>query len=37
MARLSFKLDKLLMFHIPSLIMFRHGSQKALLKAKLGG
>jgi hypothetical protein len=38
MANLSFKLDQLLTLPIPFLIIiFRHGSQKALLKAKLGG
>jgi hypothetical protein len=31
MAIGSFKLDKLLMLHVPFLILFRHGSQKALL------
>jgi hypothetical protein len=32
-----FKLNKLFMFHVPLLVMFRHGSQKTLLEAKLGG
>jgi hypothetical protein len=39
MAIGSFKLDKLFQLHIPLLIKFRHGSQKALLskKTKVGG
>jgi hypothetical protein len=37
MAIGSFKLDKLLILHVPFLFMVRHGSRKALLKAKLGG
>ena len=37
MTFLLFKLDKLFIFHVPFLIIFRHGSQKSLLKAKLGG
>jgi hypothetical protein len=39
MALLSFKLDNLFIFHIPLLVMFRHGSQKALLskRTKVGG
>jgi peptidoglycan/LPS O-acetylase OafA/YrhL len=34
MAISSFKLDKLFMFHLPFLIMFRHGSQQALLSKR---
>jgi hypothetical protein len=30
----SFILDELFIFHIPFLIKFRHGCQKALLNAK---
>jgi hypothetical protein len=37
MALLLLKLDKLQTLHVPFLILFRHGSQKALLKAKVGG
>jgi hypothetical protein len=33
----SFKLDKLIVLHVPSLFLARHGSKRALLKAKLGG
>jgi hypothetical protein len=39
MAIDSFELDKLFIIHVPVLIMFCHGSQKALLskKTKVGG
>jgi hypothetical protein len=37
MAIGSFKLEKLSMLHVPFLFIVRHGSRKALLKAKLGG
>jgi hypothetical protein len=33
MALVSLKLDKLFLFHVPLLVKFRHGSQKALLKS----
>jgi hypothetical protein len=36
MAIDSFIFDKLFTLHVPFLIMLRHGSQQALLKAKLG-
>jgi hypothetical protein len=35
MAIGSFKLEKLSILHVPFLFMARHGSRKALLKAKL--
>jgi hypothetical protein len=37
MALLLLKLDKLFVLPIPFLFILRHGSRKALLKAKLGG
>jgi hypothetical protein len=35
MAILLFELDKLFMFHVPLLVKFHHGSQKALLKREM--